>query len=101
MMRIHIDTPDDASREQIIQRLHYSLVQYREDLESVQVVMHPEDEVSGRTLNRCRLTTRLRRNQVIEVEEKQAEAEFALYRALERTLRMVRRRVEGDPALSN
>lgn len=92
-MHIHIDTNDESLKEHAMQRLHYGLNGYREDIEDMHLSVMPMQNKLGTQLNRCRLRTTLRRSQIIVVEEVQSNPALAVTRSIERTLRTIQRRL--------
>ena len=92
-MQVHIDTKDELERERIVKRLMYSLNTRREDIDCVRLSLTPISDALGVKLHRCRLHTRLRGGQVIELDETQPDPALAVTRALERCARTVQRRL--------
>ena len=92
-MQIHIVTEDQTERERIIQRLKYSLNAGREDIDCVRLSLTTTSDALGVKRYRCRLHTKLRDGQFIEMDETQSNSELAVNRALERCARTARRRL--------
>lgn len=92
-MQIHIDTEAQIERERIVRRLLYSLNAGREDIDCLRLSLTTTSDALGVKRYRCRLHTKLRNGQSIELDETQSSAELAINRALERCARTARRRL--------
>jgi len=90
-MHVHIDTTED--RERIVRLMQYSLNGCREDIDSIQLSLVTVEDALGGRLRRCRLRLAPRYNKEIEVEEVQADLDLAVNRALERSKRILQRRL--------
>lgn len=71
--------------------LQYGLSRQQTEIKSLFLSVKPVQDKLGTRLNHCRLRTRLKHGEQIEVEELQADLDLALTRILQRCMRAVRR----------
>ena len=91
-MRVRIETTNDTAAAQVRRMLRFTLSAMADEVKSVRVVVDDVRDPLGAKLNRCRAELNPWQGEPIAVEEVQSGLELAVSRALERTLRTVRRR---------
>jgi len=99
-MHVHIEANDDAGRERAIRLLQYALDGYRESIVSLHLTIGHVDDPLGRRLCRCHVCTHPRRGPTFDVDEVQSSLDLAVTRAIERSLRRIRRQAQRAPPAS-
>jgi hypothetical protein len=92
IMRVEISADNDAIADQVDQLSRFYLVGLEESVDSISVVVDEQRDTLGKPLLRCRVLGRLSHGEPLEVVETQADTVLAITRALDRTVRTLRRR---------
>ena len=91
-MHIHINTPDHAERDRLTRLIQCSLSRQLAEIDSLLLTIESVHDKLGTRLNRCRLRTKLKHGQKIEIEEVQSSLDLAVTRVAQRCMRTVQRR---------
>ena len=92
-MRLQISADSDAVSGQVDQLSRFYLTGLEEGVVSISIVVARRRDPLGKPLVRCEVLGCLSHGESIEVVETQADLVLAITRALDRTVRTVRRRV--------
>ncbi len=92
VMRVDISADSDAVADQVDQLSRFYLVGLEESVDAISVVVDELCDPLGEPLVRCRVFGRSSHGEPLEVVETQADPVLAITRALDRTVRALRRR---------
>lgn len=92
VMRVEISADSDAVADQVDQLSRFYLTGLEERVNSISVVVDGQRDPLGEQLVRCQVLGRLSHGESLVVVETQADAALAITRALDRTVRTLRRR---------
>lgn len=92
-MRIRIDAETEAERARVSQLLHFNLARVSTGIADVRVSITNISDPLGTSLTHCGTEIRTRHGDRVSVEETQSSLEPAVARALERSIRVIQRRL--------
>ena len=92
-MRISIDAETDAVSVRVRQLLQFFLASMSTDIVDVWVSIETVSDPIGTDLTRCRALIQMRHGDRVDIEEIQSSLELAITRTMERSIRIIQRRL--------
>ncbi len=94
-MHLRINTANEAVAQRMRRRLRFSLASVADEIDEAEVVMEYFRDDLGMPLIRCRIQLSLHSGPSIAVEDVQSSEHLVTSRALDKTLRTLRRRLNN------
>lgn len=91
-MQIQVQAHDDAMAEQVETVLQYYLPSLDDGIDRFRILVEPLRDTLDNRLYRCEVLASLPRGDSLRLEETQADLVLTVTRALDRTVRTLRRR---------
>jgi len=92
-MRIRIDAETDTVSVRVRQLLQFFLASMSTDIVDVWVSIETVSDPIGTDLIRCRALIQMRHGDRVDIEEIQSSLELAITRTMERSIRIIQRRL--------
>jgi len=90
-MQVHINAESDPMAARVRQVLDYYLTELGDHIDRLEIGASGVSDALGSPLYRCSVVARSPRGRALELEETQADLVLSVTRALDRTIRTLRR----------